>query len=111
MCDVINSACLMANVFSQHSDSETFELRQFRAISITVQSKLQSLNVMVEWTRPSVMGAFECYSDMFVKKHGSVHRAAGSKELFSDDFVKEEFNAELSEEIVDGMKTAISSCV
>lgn len=111
MCDFIDSACLMANVFLTCKDRNSFLLHEVRSIGDAVETRLRSRNVVVMWTQPSVLSAVQDYSDMFVKEHREVRRAESSQDLFSSDFVDAEFNARLPKPIVSEMREAIrESC-
>jgi hypothetical protein len=111
MCDFIDSACLMANVFLTCKDRNSFRLREVRRIGDAVEARLKHRNVMVMWTRPSVLAAFHDYSDMFVKHDRQVFRVESSQDLFSSDFIDAEFNFKLPQSVVSEMKDAIQeSC-
>lgn len=111
MCDFIDSACLMANVFLTCKNRESFRLREVRQIGDAVENHLKNRNVMVMWTRPSVLAAFHDYSDMFVKHDREVYKVESSQDLFSPDFIDAEFNFKLPQPIVSEMRQAIrESC-
>ena len=97
----------MANVFLACKDRTSFPLREVRRIGDAVETRLKQHNVLVLWTRPSVLAALHDYSDMFVKHDREVHRAEASRDLFSEDFIDAEFNFQLSGDIVAEMRKAI----
>ncbi len=109
MCDFIESACLMANLFVTCKERKSFRLHDVRTIGDEVEKRLRDQNVMVLWTRPSLLAAMHDYSDMFIMRGREVIRSEASEDLFTDDFVDEEFNSRLPASVVSGMREVIQT--
>jgi hypothetical protein len=65
MCQYLDPACFMANVFAVCSDRKTFSLPMLREMRDYVSDSLAAQNVVIEWTRDAVMGALESYPNVF----------------------------------------------
>lgn len=107
MCDFIESACLMANLFVTCKDRKSFRLHDIRTIGDEIEKRLRDRNVMVLWTRPSVLAAMHDYADMFVMRDREVIRTEDSDDMFTDEFVDAEFNFSLPDAVVSDMRRVI----
>lgn len=108
MCMYLDSACFIANAFAV-TKRKSFSLPEMRIMTSEVQDALQDQNVVVDWTRQSVLSAFEYHSAMFVKERDEVCRADGADEFFTPEFMRNEFNCGLPETVVKRMQTTIQS--
>lgn len=112
MCQLINAACLMANVFEVCQTTEVFELRDIGKIGEQVEGALRGRNVAVDWTRPSVMEAFSLYRDLFEMEDGVVRKSPRFAEYCAAAFITNEFNYDLPNEVVATMRETIEhACV
>ena len=107
MCQLINAACLIANVLDIHTTQSTFQLRAIGLLGEEVETALHGKNVAVDWTRPSVMEAFSLYSVLFELKEGEVRKGPRFDNFRSANFVANEFNVVLSDEVVETMRQTI----
>ena len=108
MCMYVDSACFIANAFAV-TERKSFSLPEMRVMTSEVQDALQDENVVVDWTRQSVLSAFEYHSSMFVKYQDEVCRAEDADKYFNPDFMKDEFNCGLPESVIARMQKAIRS--
>ena len=105
---VVDSACLLANAFFVSNCMNEFEMKDLYNVSRKLAKALKSWNVIVDWTRPTLISALEDYGDMFQIQEGRVCRAPESEEWFTEDFIEGEFNYSFSPEVVAKMRTVIS---
>lgn len=110
MCEYIGSACLIANAFAS-STKKSFALVELRFMAEKVESALASKNVVIDWTRNSVLSAFECHPAMFMKHQNEVYRSDNSAKYFTDDFMNLEFNCGLNVDVVQLMQKTIHSYI
>ena len=112
MCQMINAACLMANVFDVCTTREVFPLSDMGRIGDRVEGALRNRNVAVDWTRPSVMEAFDLYSDLFVMGNGQVRKSPRFAVFSASRFIADEFNHSLPDDVVQTMRQTIHlTCV
>ena len=96
MCQYLDSACFMANVFAACRDRSSITFTVLRKVRDDVANRLADQNVVIEWTRDSVMGALERYPNLFtstgpevtwLKSAEDVETVTGSFDAkFSDAF-------------------------
>lgn len=94
MCKYLDPAAFMVYVFANSlEDYPSLSLIKLRKLRDQVSCSLANQNVFIEWTRNAVLGAVECFPDIFQKKdtkifwHGSDKGLA--KQSFNNDFSKE----------------------
>jgi hypothetical protein len=107
MCQLINAACLIANVFEVFPTHNFFQLSDIGRIGDRVEDALRAQNIAVDWTRPSVMEAFSLYSDLFAMGDGKVWKRPQFDEFSAARFVMDEFNYALSQQVVLTMRETI----
>lgn len=54
MHQIIDAACLLANVFDICCLRDSISLREIRVIGEQIEKALQGYGVVVDWTKPSV---------------------------------------------------------
>lgn len=96
MCQYLDPACFMANVFASCPDRTKLSFVTLRQVRDHVTRSLASRNVVIEWTRDSVMRALECYPNLFGKEKQTIIWQGGDARKaikqtfdfgFSSDFV------------------------
>lgn len=108
MCKYVGAACFIANTFAV-TKRKSFRLNVMHVMSERVEAALERENVIVDWTRQSVLSAFEQHSVMFEKRGDMVCRTESSDKYFDNSFMDSEFNCGLSQSLVKKMQEAISS--
>ena len=106
MCKCVDSACFIANTFAV-TKSRSLALIGMRSMVEEVENALQDKNVVIDWTRDSVLSAFEYHSLMFEKHRDKIYRTNDSAKYFQSKFMKQAFNCGLDEELVGTMQKAI----
>jgi hypothetical protein len=107
MSAIIDSACVLANVFFLKGTINSFDLKTLHGVSRKLAYFLQPDNAIVDWTRPNLMVTFSEYRDMFQKRDDRVWRVEGAEELFTKDFIDLEFNSSLEPDVVQKMQRLI----
>ncbi len=107
MCQLINAACLMANFFEIHAGKNIIPLSELGKIGDKVEEVLRGQGVVVDWTRPGVMEAFDLYADLFKLQDGQALTTGRFGEFVEADFVKNEFNWGLPPSVVASMRKTI----
>jgi hypothetical protein len=103
MCRYLDPACFMANVFTACASSSTMDFVTLRKVRDHVVYKLAAQDVVIEWTRESVFGALECYSDLFSAEDGTV-KWMGSEDR---EAVKTCFDSQFTPDFVVSLQDAI----
>lgn len=66
MCQYLDPACFMANVFAEcNTRTTTMTFTALRQVRDQVTVKLSAQNVVIEWTRDAVLSALERYPNLF----------------------------------------------
>jgi len=104
MCKCIEPALFMASVFVVCPDKRSFELTDMRRIRDDVATALQDENVVIDWTRDSVMAAFYYYRDLFRKADSAVEWVAADRD---EGYVRDELGAGLPGSLVAKLRDAI----
>ncbi len=103
MCKYLDSACFLTNVFAVCESESSMDFAKLREVRDHVTHRLEAQNVVIEWTRTSVMGALESYSNLFDTRGNEVVWR-GSKDR---EDVKRSFDARFSESFVGALRDAI----
>ncbi len=103
MCQYLDPACFMANVFSVCQDRSTMDFVTLRKVRDHVTHKLEDQNVVIEWTRDAVMGAMESYPNLFEGRENAV-AWRGKRDKAT---VKQNFDGDFSDAFVGKLWAAI----
>lgn len=107
MCKYLDSASFMVFVFTNISEeSPSLSFSKLRKIRDEVSSSLQDQNVFIEWTRNSVLGAVECFYDIFKQDDAHVIWHGTDK-----TYVRESFNNNFSKDFEDKLDYAIKAAL
>ena len=104
MCKCIEPAFFMANAFVVCPERTSFELTDMRRMRDDVATALKDENVVIDWTRDSVMAALYYYRDLFRKTGTAVEWVPVDRDA---DYVKEELGAGLSGTLMEKVSNAI----
>ena len=107
MDQVIDAACLLANIVLICKTRDKFSLNEVREVSIRLERELNKLKVTVNWNKPSVLEAFDLYDDIFKLSAGEVLKTNRFDYETLNNFINEEFNFRLSPEVLKTMRTTI----
>lgn len=95
MCNYLDPACFMANVFTA-SSAENLDFGKLRSLRDRVTAEMADKEVIIDWTRDAVMSVFDFYPELFEKEGRTVHwKGCRAKEElknsfdygFEDDFI------------------------
>jgi hypothetical protein len=105
MCQYLDPASFMVNVFAVFPERKTLPLPLLRDVRDHVAKSLSSQNVVIEWTRDAVMGALESYPSVFAY--------CGQDVVWQDaadrDAVKKHFDVGFSDAFVETLRQAIQA--
>ncbi len=80
MCNYLDPAAFMVYVFA-NSPVESHSLKTLRSLRDKVADFLEDQNVFIEWTRNAVLGAVECFPDIFELQGAEIFWQGSDKKL------------------------------
>ena len=103
MCNYLDPASFMVYVFANSPENKnSHSLKTLRSLRDKVADSLKDQNVFIEWTRNAVLGAVECFPDIFKQRDAEIFWQGSDKSLakqgFNNDFSKD-FEKRLDEAI------------
>ncbi|NLF61627.1 MAG: hypothetical protein GX574_10795 [Lentisphaerae bacterium] len=108
MCNYLDPAAFMVYVFANSPDnSKSHSLKTLRSLRDKVTDSLEDQNIFIEWTRNAVLGAVECFPDIFKQQDAEIFWQGKDKELAKEGFnngFSEDFEKRLDEAIKEALE-------
>jgi len=107
MCTYLDPAAFMVYVFANSSDdNNSHSLRTLRNLRDEVTDSLRDQNVFIEWTRNAVLGAVECFPDIFKQQDTEIFWQGSDKKLAKQGF-NNDFSKDFEKRLDDAIKSAL----
>lgn len=107
MCQVVDTACFIANVVSEQPARKSFSLSELGKARNAVEDALRDSDLVVEWTRSAFLSTMFYYRDFFSKRDETITITARAREVLTEAFVATEFNFDLDPTVQKKMRDSI----
>lgn len=111
MCQVIDTACFIANVVSEQPDRDSFTLSELGRARKAVEEALRDSDMVIEWTRSAFLSTMFYYRDFFSKRDETITISQSARQVLTEAFVTEEFNLDLGEAVQRQMRQSIRAAI
>jgi len=109
VCRYLDPAAFMVYVFANSSDNiNSHSLKTLRSLRDKVADSLEDQNVFIEWTRNGVLGAVECFPDIFEKEDAEIYWRGSDKDLAKRGF-NNGFSKDFEKRLDDAIRQALES--
>ena len=107
MCTYLDPASFMVYVFANSPQNQAARiLHKLRKLRDEVANSLEDQNVFIEWTRNAVLGAVECFPDIFKQEDTKIIWQGSNDGLEKQGF-NDGFSQDFEERLNDAIKKAL----